>query len=775
VGFVIGVIGNPNSGKTTLFNTLTGARQKVGNWPGVTVEQKTGHFSLDELPVELVDLPGTYSLDVHNEEISLDEKIARDFVLSDKAQLIVNIVDASNLERNLFLTSQLLEMKVPVVVVLNMTDVARDKGIQIDDKKLSTQLGCPVTSIVASKKSGIDKLLQVLEKALLAPCIPEWSVGYPVRVENAIAQLEQALREQGQGTSTRWLAVSVLEEDVRDARIPPSVHELAATLRRELEENDGIEMDVSVADSRYHSIQQLLEKTVTFGRRASVTLTDRIDAVVLNRFLGIPVFLGMMYLMFTFAINIGGAFIDFFDMLFGAVLVDGVGSLLESLHFPPLLVNLLAGGVGGGIQLVATFVPIIGFLYLFLSVIEDSGYMARAAFVMDRLMRAVGLPGKSFVPLIVGFGCNVPSVMASRTMETHKDRLLTISMSPFMSCGARLSVYALFVAAFFGGAGQNVVFALYLIGIVMAVLTGLVLKKTLFSPDLTPFVMELPGYHIPTLRGVLLKTWDRLKAFCLRAGKTIVIVFVALNFLSSFGTDGSFGHEDSSESVLSEIGRTITPVFSPLGITDDNWPATVGIFTGVFAKEAVVGTLNALYENLDGGAQIAPAEDEETLGDKIGAAFASVPANLSDVFGNLLDPLGLGAANVQDQQQVAQDQDVSMKTFSAMGSRFDGTIGAFAYLVFVLLYTPCVAVMGAMYREAGTKWMLFVGGWSTGLAYITGTMVYQLGTFSRHPVFSTVWSLGCLLIAAGVIYSMRSYGSKKMAESNRISVVNVHD
>ncbi|MGH8553336.1 MAG: ferrous iron transport protein B, partial [Methylococcales bacterium] len=407
--------------------------------------------------------------------------------------------------------------------------------------------------------------------------------------------------------------------------------------------------------------------------------------------------------------------------LVGAFLVDGFGHLLSETGAPGWLVLLLATGVGGGIQVVATFIPIIGFLYLFLSMLEDSGYMARAAFVMDRFMRFIGLPGKAFVPLLVGFGCNVPAIMATRTMESPRDRVLTILMNPFMSCGARLPVYALFAAAFFPVGGQNLVFGLYLIGIGVAVMTGLIMTNTVFRRDSAPFVMELPTYHLPTVNGVLLRTWDRLKAFLFRAGKVIVPMVLVLNTLNAIGIDGSFGNENSERSVLSEIGRTIAPAFAPMGLNEDNWPATVGIFTGVLAKEAVVGTLDALYSQLnqtehDRSNNIDTDVPFDLMGG-IQRAFASIPGNLASLSEKLLDPLGLNIGDIGDDTRAAAEQDVVVDTYAAMRARFDGQAGAFAYLLFILLYFPCVAATAAVYRETNAGWTLFVVFWTTGLAY----------------------------------------------------------
>ena len=752
---VIGVIGNPNCGKTTLFNALTGAKQKVGNWPGVTVERKEGNLVLRGVSHKLVDLPGTYALDSHDDELSTDEKIAREFALSGEAQIIINILDASNLERNLFLTSQLLDMGVPVICVVNMLDVAEREGIHVDTQLLSQHLGVPVVPIVASTGRGIEELCRVLAHQLEHATVATPLLRLDKTLESSVHTLKETL--QGCVDNPFWTATRVLENDMYAQEVLPlskrqQVLETAQQLRNRLESEQQQPIDVLMADNRYRSIQHVLQQALTINSHGR-TLSERIDSWVLNRWLGIPFFFGVMYLMFTFAINVGGAFIDFFDIAFATVFVDGTHYVLDQLGSPGWLSTLLADGLGGGIQLVATFIPVIGGLYLFLSIIEDSGYMARAAFVMDRLMRAVGLPGKSFVPLIVGFGCNVPAVMAARTMDTEKDRLLTIAMAPFMSCGARLSVYALFAAAFFRDSGAIMVFSLYVLGIVMALLTGIALKNTLFKPDLTPFVMELPAYHIPTARGVLIKTWERLKSFCLRAGKTIVTVVVILSFLNSIGTDGSFGNENSRNSVLSRIAGSVTPVLTPLGVNEHNWPATVGIITGIFAKEAVVGTLDALYspETGDSG--------EYSLSGGLLEALHTIPDNLAGLAGSLLDPLGLSLINADQ----TAEQGVHSGTFTSMVLLFGSKLAAFSYLVLVLLYTPCVATLGAMTREAGVRWMLFVAGWSTGLAYTTAVIVYQLGSFIHHPLSSSLWLAGCVAFIAGSLWQMRRYGNRRNA------------
>ena len=415
-----------------------------------------------------------------------------------------------------------------------------------------------------------------------------------------------------------------------------------------------------------------------------------------------------------------------------------------------------AQGLGGGIQLVATFIPVIGFLFLCLSLLEDSGYMSRAAFVIDRLMNRIGLPGNAFVPLIVGFGCNVPSVMATRGLSKESDRLLTITMAPFMSCGARLTVYALFAAAFFPSNGQNVVFALYLLGILMAVFTGWIFRRQIFSSENTPSYQEMPVYHVPVLRNILMTSWHRLSGFVVRAGKTIVLVVIGLSFLNSVGKDLSFGNEDTDASVLAVIGKGLTPAFYPLGLTDENWPATVGLFTGLFAKEAVVGTLDALYSGPDSD------DGEFELGGTVVAAFASVGDNAVGLADTLLDPLGLNIGDVSDIEAAAASQEVRTETLTSMAALFGTQFAAFCYLVFILLYAPCVAVLGAMVKESGLRWMLLVFTWTLVLAYVTSTVIYQIGTFTIDPMFSALWVGGSLAVLLMFIAMLKNLGRRSI-------------
>jgi len=699
----IALIGNPNCGKTTLFNVLTGAHQKVGNWPGVTVEKKTGTLKLAGTSYELVDLPGLYGLE--QSHMGIDEQIARDELLSGQYDLIINIIDASNLERNLILTQQIAERHLPMVVALNMLDVAEQHGIAIDAKELAERLDTPVIPVVASRRKGIPELKHILAQAV--------------------------------GNTPAPAAT----------RPPPPPKDLPV---------------------RYHQAQQMLNGVMVVTP-IKQTFTESIDRWVLNRWLGIPVFLLMMYLMFTFAVNLGAVFIDFFDIMFATIFVDGFKWLLTLLHSPAWLTTLLADGLGGGIALVATFIPVIGFLYLCLSMLEDSGYMSRAAFVVDRLMAKIGLPGNAFVPLIVGFGCNVPAVMATRSLNRDSDRLMTIAMAPFMSCGARLTVYALFAAALVPSNGQNIVFFLYLIGISLAVCTGWIFRKQLFPGEVTRSLQEMPAYHVPVPRNILFTTWFRLKSFTFRAGKNIVAVVMVLSMLNSFGTDGSFGNEDSENSVLSSIGRSITPAFSPLGIEEDNWPATVGLFTGMFAKEAIVGTLDALYSEPDAG------EDDGSAPDLLAAtqeALASIGEAAIGLADTLTDPLGISIGNVQDSAAVADAQGVNTSTLTNMAILFAGPFAAFCYLVFILLYAPCVAVLGAVMKEAGWRYMVIVFSWSTGLAYYMAALIYQLGTFMQHPMFSGIWIAATTALFIAAIMALKRFG-RRAVQPNLIRVVQV--
>jgi len=758
----IALCGNPNCGKTTVFNLLTGSRHQVGNWPGVTVEKKYGHLKLKQ-PTEqftrfnIVDLPGTYSLDAIDESIAIDEKIARNYILSDEPDLIINIIDASNIERNLYLTTQLLEIGKPVIVLLNMMDVAKTNQVVIDQDALSELLGCPVFPIVASHNENILPLVSEIIKAFNHKRTSDFELDFKPPLKELYEQMLSVVSDEqaANGARSQWLAVRLLEE--HNFPVDKGISVEVENIQQKVKQNFGDDIDIIIAEARYEKILNWIEKSVKKEGRLSRTLSSKLDKVFLNKYLGVPIFLFVTYLMFLFTINFGGAFIDFFDQATNAILVEGASIWLSNLGLADWLITLIANGVGGGVQVVSTFVPIIASLYLFLAVLEDSGYLARGAFVMDRFMQAIGLPGKSFIPLMVGLGCTVPAIYATRSLEYEKDRIMTVMMSPFISCGARLPVYILFAAVFFPDNAQNLIFALYLIGILVAVLTGFLLKKTVLAGEVTPFVMELPAYHMPRLKNVLLKTWEKLQSFVLGAGKLIVIVVVILSFFNSLGTDFSFGNENTEKSVLTNVGKTLTPVFSPIGIKEENWPATVGLFTGLFAKEVIVGTIDSLYLS-----QLDQVAEEETfnLSNKLKAAVATIPENFSGAVDSWSDPLGVNV-DVSDTQAIAEEQDVSENIFDVIRRSFDGTLGAFSYLLFILLYSPCVSALGATHKETGSKWTIFTILWTTFLAYSLSTIVYQFGQITKSPVSAISWiSLFVVLHLLNIV--LLKYWSKRL-------------
>ena len=765
------VVGNPNCGKTTLFNALTGSRQHVGNWPGVTVDKKVGHFKLGADEIDLVDLPGIYSI-TPSSSTSEDERIARDYILSDEAEAVVNIVDASNLERNLYLTAQLIEMRVPMIVVVNMLDIAKQHRLSIDLDALSRRLGCPVVGIVASREKGLNELKKALSDFVARPSIPPLGFEFDEKTTDAVRKIADLLKND-ETKRPEWYALQMLEGAPGLAeRLPEATRAHVSEIVDAMNAAYDGDLDIAIAGSRYDFVAQVTEAAVTRKGEVSETMTDRIDRIVLNRWLGLPIFLLVMYVMFLFTQNVGGAFIDFFDILVGGVLVDGLSEFLASIGTPDWLRVFLANGIGGGLQTVSTFIPVVFFLYLFLAVLEDSGYMARAAFVMDRMMRAIGLPGKAFVPLIVGFGCNVPAIMATRTMDRASDRIITVMMAPFMSCGARLPVYVLFATAFFPTNGQNLVFALYLIGIVAAVLTGFLLKKSALPGAASAFVMEIPPYHIPTLKGVLTRTKDRVSGFMFRAGKVIVVIVAAVSFLNSLGTDGSFGNEDTEKSVLSSVGRTIVPILEPMGVEEQNWPAAVGIFTGIFAKETVVGTLNSLYNQMGAAnaAEDGAAEDEKgfSFTATLGEALSVTGENLAGLGSALVDPLGITVGDLSDEAAAAEEQEVSTGTIDTIRTLFASQSAAFAYLLLVLLYMPCCAAIAAVYREVGTAWTVFACVWTTALGYSAATIFYRVVNFSADPLYATAAIGVSLLVLVFMWFYMRSFAKRDAAKRPRV-------
>ncbi|MDK2125663.1 ferrous iron transport protein B [Parachitinimonas caeni] len=703
----IALIGNPNCGKTTLFNRLTGLNQTVGNWPGVTVERKSGSLRLMDETLEVIDLPGLYSL---SEGGGADEAVARGYLHTFDG-LIVNLLDARQLERQLFLTLQLLELGHPILVALGMTDLARAEGMQIDTAALGRALGVPVVELVATSEAGVASL----KTALLAP----WP-GKPATLhyEEPVASALQTLREV-LPTATDDQRMAALEGLAMDGAMASQV----ASVRQRLASQYGDDADIAIADARYTAIGQLMQHVRRSAERSRTS--RRLDTVVLHRLWGLPIFLMVMYGLFAWATHVGGAFVDAVDGVADALLVQAPVRALAALGLPDWLGFGLGNGLGEGIKTVATFVPTIGMLYLALGVLEDCGYMARAAFVVDRLMRALGLPGRAFVPMIIGFGCNVPAIMATRTLEGRHARVMAGMMLPFVSCGARLPVYALFATVFFPGDAGGVVMSLYLAGIAVALATGLLLRHSVLRGDATPAVLELPDWHWPSLHSVFKQAWSRLKGFVQGAGSLIVPMVLILAFLGAVDMQGRLRPDAPDDSLLANGARLLTPAFAPIGIQRDNWPAVVGLVTGVLAKEAVAGTLASSYARLAGKA--AADETPPALAGQIRDALATIPAKFAELGARLLDPLGLKVAesDVSDQLGAAEGADTALK------QRFGSVTAAYAYLLFVLLYTPCVAALAALRREFGWRWMLASAGWTFGMAYTVAASYHH---FARAAV-----------------------------------------
>ena len=706
------LVGFANSGKSTLFNALTGAKQKTGNWTGVTVAAKQQQCQLNNKNTLLTDLPGVSSLAQRNQQ-GKDLSITQDFIKQQTIDYLVNVIDATQLKRQLYLTTQLLELGLPMVVVLNKSD--RKEAETIDVNKLSLALGCPVVTENSTSKSAGQALNKVLENIPAA------------RKEQHLLTLPKILADfQG---------------------MPITLERQACASSQTCQSGD--EKAMAVMQARYAFIQQLLAD-VTIAPIDNNSFSNKLDHWMLHPVFGIPIFLGMMYLLFMFAINVGSAFIDFFDILAGAIFVDYPLHFLSTFDLPAWLVTIL-GGVGLGIQTVATFIPVIACLFIGLSLLESSGYLARAAFVVDTAMQKIGLPGKAFVPLIVGFGCTVPAVMSARILDNERERITTVMMSPFMSCGARLPVYALFAAAFFPESGQNIVFLLYLIGIAAALCTGLLLKKTILMGGNSINIMELPLYEWPKLSFLLQRVWQRTRSFVFGAGKTIVIVVCILNFFNSLGTDGEFGHHDSQDSLLSKSAQVVTPLLAPMGVKEDNWQASVGIITGLFAKEALVATFNSLYS---------PASEEasepDSFSDLWQQALGSISDNLQGIEAD--DPLGTDIGDVSSIETAAKEQGVAESTITIMQAAFAGKIGAFSYLLFILLYTPCAAAMGAIKNEVGTRWAVFAALWSFSLAYLAATASFQIALLASEPLHASMTLAIIVLVFLSIYVGLKRFG-----------------
>ncbi len=708
----IALAGNPNSGKTTMFNELTGSNQYVGNWPGVTVEKKEGRLKGHEEAV-IQDLPGIYSLSPY----TLEEVVARSYLVGERPDAILDIVDGTNIERNLYLTTQLLELGIPTVVALNMIDVVRKNGDRIDLKKLGEALGCEVVETSALKGEGAKDAALKAYEAAKKKTPGEHPHVFSGSVEHAIAHIEESIESRVEHSLLRWYAVKLFERDEKviaelmlDAETKQHIETHIADCEKEL----GDDAESIITNQRYAYISRVVDVCVKKKRSGiKLTASDRIDRVVTNRWLALPIFAAVMFLVYYIAVTTIGSIVTDFtnDTLFGEWIMGNLGAWLESVNVAPWLIGLIVDGIVGGVGAVIGFVPQMLVLFFLLAVLEDVGYMARVAFIMDRIFRKFGLSGKSFIPMLIGSGCSIPGIMASRTIENQRDRRMTIMTTAFIPCGAKMPIIALFAGAIFGGAWW-VAPAAYFIGVAAVIVSGIMLKKTkAFAGDPAPFVMELPSYHAPSMRNVLRSTWDRGWSFIKRAGSVILISAVVLWFLQSFGvTDGVFGMvEDNNHSVLAIIGNVIAPVFSPLGF--GGWKQTVATITGLIAKENVVNTFGVLY------------------------GFAEVAEDGLEIWSNL-----------------ALD-------FTALS--------AFSFMLFNLLCAPCFAAMGAIKTEMNSaKWTWGAIGYMTVFAYAISLIVFQLGSWISTGIFTVVTGVAILILAflLYLLFRKNPYEKKALAK-----------
>lgn len=745
----IALIGNPNCGKSTLFNVLTGSNQRVGNWPGVTVERKLGYGRIGTDLIEFIDLPGIYSLENDNSILSEDERIASNFVLTDMDSLIINIIDATNLRRSLYLTLQLLDLKRPMIIVLNMMDALKGMDETINLNMLSSLLGCPIVGISATRKTGFELLQKVVGHTLKTLKVPNPHIETlddrtleQIATHLNVLNIAHPLRKLSRFSLVRYLLYS----DTVPAALQPELLNCRNALIASYKED----IDVIIACSRYEAIEKVIQKVLEKRRQAGKTFTDKLDYFILGRISGIPLFFFSMYVMFFLAISVSSVFNDFFEEISSIIFVDGLTELLNKLHMPQGIILILAKGIGSGISTVASFIPVISAMFFCLSFLEDSGYLARAAMVVDRGMRVIGLPGKAFVPMLVGFGCSVPAVMGTRTLDNSRDRLMSICMIPFMSCGARLPVFTLFAVIFFPDHPSTTVFSLYILGLIAAIFTGFILKNTLLPGKITPFIMELPAYRIPNFSALCKLTWIRLKSFLFKAGKAIILMVTLLSILNSVSLSGNMQPENPDQTVLARFSQYATPVFEPIGITRENWPATVGIFTGIFAKEAVIGTLNALYsiqqDTDDNG-----FEWQKSIQD----AIRTIPDNFSDMITAWKNNFIWHSTINQDEEK----EEMSPTALTKIEISFGSSSAAMAYLIFVLLYTPCVAALGAVYREAGARWAIFVAVWTFFLAWVIATAYYQ---YMQQSISGQAieWLIGLTILMIAVIGLLCVMGKK---------------
>ncbi|ABK98423.1 ferrous iron transport protein B [Pelobacter propionicus] len=703
----VAVAGNPNVGKSTLINAIAGTRLQVGNWPGVTVEKKEALFELDGLKIRLVDLPGTYSLSPYTQE----EIIARDFLVHEKPDLIVNVVDATNLERNLYLTVQLLELGIPLVMALNMSDEADAKGYRIDGDGIEQMMGIRVIPTSATRRTGLESLQKALGEYAEAPDSRRpRTLNYGDDMERALACIREHLLllhpALVESFPERWLLLRLLEGDERvraDANLPASA--LPQEAFEHLRRAHGEDLEALLADVRYSLATGLAREVVQRTEQRNLEMTERIDRVVLNRFLGIPIFLVAMWLLFKLTFDLSSPFGDWIDAMTNGPFKRWAATLLGGIGAPDWTVSLVNDGIIAGVGFVLVFVPVIFAMMFFITFLEGSGYMARAAFVMDRAMHAIGLHGKSFIPMLLGFGCNVPGIYATRTLENPRDKVLTALLIPLMSCGARLPVYVLFAGVFFPDNSGTVIWSLYVLGILLAVLMGFIFKKTLFRGEAPMFIMELPPYRMPSFSSLCLHTWEKGKHFLYKAGTYILAVSVLVWFMLNL----PWGVEQKRDSYLGKAGAAIAPIFEPAGF--GTWEASASLITGVIAKEIVVGTMGEVYTP-----KHEEKEETPTLGEDLKEIVVSFAGAAKTAVTTLLF--------IPGDEEPEEDHPSLRQALSAAFT----PLSSYAFMAFVLLYMPCVIVGIAMRQEFGTwKWAGVGFLYQTVLAWVVAVIIYQGG------------------------------------------------
>ena len=704
----IALAGNPNCGKTTLFNALTGSNQFVGNWPGVTVEKKEGKLK-GHKDVTIMDLPGIYSLSPY----TLEEVVARNYLINERPDAIINIVDGTNIERNLYLSTQIMELGIPVVMAVNMMDLVEKAGDKIHTDKLSKLLGCEVVEISALKGTGIqkaaEKAISLAERKNEVTPVHE----FDSKVEDAITAVGTMLGMYIPEAQKRFFAIKLLEKDDKIKEQMKSVPDVSAEIKT-LEDAFDDDTESIITNERYVYISSIIGKCVTKGQKGGMTVSDKIDRIVTNRWLALPIFAVVMFIVYYVSITTVGGFLTDWtnDVLFGDIIPPAIEKALVAVNCADWLQGLILDGIVAGVGAVLGFVPQMLVLFIFLAFLEGCGYMARVAFIMDRIFRKFGLSGKSFIPMLIGSGCGVPGIMASRTIESDRDRKMTIMTTTFVPCGAKLPIIALIAGAFFNNAGW-VAWSAYFVGVAAIICSGIILKKTkMFSGEPAPFVMELPAYHMPTVGNVLRSMWERGWSFIKKAGTIILLSTIILWFLMSFGwVDGKFGMLDAeqlNDSILASIGNVIAPIFAPLGWTKagEGWKMAVAAITGLIAKENVVATFGMLF------------------------GFAEVAEDGSEIWGNLAQVMT--------------------------------PIAAYGFLVFNLLCAPCFAAMGAIKREMNNaKWFWFAIGYQCGLAYIVSLCIYQFGTLFTGGGFG-LWTVVAVVLLIAFLYMLfRPYKESK--------------